>query len=163
MKGHAHQKTSIRAGYYFLAMPGLLLLALSLPAAASLGASQDSVQDDQLRLEAKVTTTAKQAYILQELKSPLGIVVREYVSSAGKVFAISWQGPFEPDMKQILGGYFVQYSQAAKVQRESQIRHSSLRIQQPSFVFQSAGHLRAYFGRAYDPQLLPAGVNPDEL
>jgi hypothetical protein len=30
-------------------------------------------------------------------------------------------------------------------------------------VFQSIGHLRAYYGRAYDPQLLPAGVSTDDV
>jgi len=27
----------------------------------------------------------------------------------------------------------------------------------------SAGHMRAFYGRAYVPDLLPQGVNPDEI
>jgi hypothetical protein len=141
----------------------LLTLVLPSPALASLGASESSVQDDQVRLQAKTTVTSTSAYTVHELTSPLGTVVREYVSRAGTVFAVSWQGPFQPDMQQILGSYFEQYSLAAKTHRENQPRHSPLDIHQPSLVFQSTGHLRAYFGRAYDPRLLPAGVNVNEL
>jgi hypothetical protein len=104
-----------------------------------------------------------QDYTIHELNSPLGTVVREYVSKSGNVFAVSWQGPFQPDMKQILGTYFGLYSLAAKKQRDSQIRRTPFNIHEPSLVFQSAGHMSAYFGRAYDPRLLPPGVNANEL
>jgi hypothetical protein len=163
MKGQVHDKRSIRADCGLLIIVAVLLLVLTSPAFASLGASENSVQDDQVRLQAKVRTTNTRAYKVHELTSPLGTVVREYVSSAGIVFALSWQGPFQPDMRQVLGSYFAQYVMAAKKQRENQFRRSSLYIHKPSLVFQSVGHLRAYFGRAYDPQLLPPGVSPDEL
>jgi hypothetical protein len=163
MNGNIHEKMLVKATWILGKTVILLMLLLPSPAVASLGASEDSVQDDQLRLQAKVKTTATQGYTIHELTSPLGTVVREYVSSAGKVFAVSWQGPFQPDMKQILGSYFEQYSRAAKEQRGNQPKRSPLNIHKPSLVFQSVGHVRAYFGRAYDPQLLPPGVSADEV
>jgi hypothetical protein len=30
-------------------------------------------------------------------------------------------------------------------------------------VVQSGGHMRGYFGRAYAPDMVPQGVNPDAL
>jgi hypothetical protein len=163
MKGHLYDHSTIRGLQTLGKVIILLTLVLPSPAVASLGASESSVQDDRVRLQATTTLTSTRAYTVHELTSPLGTVVREYVSPAGTVFAVSWQGPFQPDMKQILGSYFEQYSLAAKTQRENQPRHSPLDIHQPSLVFQSTGHMRAYFGRAYDPRLLPPGVNADEL
>lgn len=163
MRDHLYDETSMRAAWVLGKVIVLLTLVLPYPAVASLGASESSVQDDQLRLQAKATSNTTRAYTIHELTSPLGTVVREYVSPAGTVFAVSWQGPFQPDMKQILGSYFDQYSRAAKKQRENQLRRSLLNINEPSLVFQSTGHMRAYFGRAYDPRLLPPGVSADEL
>jgi hypothetical protein len=36
-------------------------------------------------------------------------------------------------------------------------------IEQPGFVVERSGHQRAFAGRAYVPQLLPAGVLPDVI
>jgi hypothetical protein len=139
------------------------MLVLPLPAFAALGASLDSVRYDQARMGAKVVVTIKQAYSVHELRSPLAIVVREYVSSDGRVFAVSWQGPFMPDMRQLLGSYFEQYSSATQAQRVQRIGRLPLSIRYPSLVLQSVGHMRAYSGRAYDPALLPTGVSADAI
>ncbi|MGO9085961.1 MAG: DUF2844 domain-containing protein [Candidatus Sulfotelmatobacter sp.] len=140
-----------------------LLLGLPLPAFAVLGAHADSVQEDRVRLQAKERITTTWAYTIHELTSPVGTVVREYVSPGGRVFAVSWQGPFIPEMKQLLGSYFPQYSLAAQEQRERHLGRWSLNIDDSSLVVHSAGHMRAYSGQAYDPGLLPAGVSSDDL
>jgi len=163
MTTHGLDKSEFKPARILGITVALLILVLTSPAVASLGGSGDSVQDDQVRMQAKVRTTAAGAYTIHELTSSLGTVVREYVSPAGRVFAVSWEGPFQPDLRQILGSYFGQYSLAANEQRENQPRRSPLKIRTPSLVFESIGHMRAYFGRAYDPRLLPPGVNADEL
>ena len=89
--------------------------------------------------------------------------MKEYVSPAGKVFAITWRGQVIPDMQQLLGTYFDQFAQAAQAQRESHVGRRPLNIQQPGLVVQSGGHMRGYFGRAYAPDMVPQGVNPDAL
>jgi hypothetical protein len=113
----------------------------------------------------KASTHATEAanYTVHEIKSPTGTVVREYVSRSGQVFGISWNGPFIPDMHQVLGDYFAEYSSAARAQRESRPSRQPLYIQQPGLVLQSVGHMRAYAGKAYDPALLPSGVDANDI
>jgi Protein of unknown function (DUF2844) len=141
----------------------LLILTLSLPALAALGGDVASVHQDQARMKATLKSTQAEAYTVHEIKATDGTVVKEYVSPAGKVFAITWHSPFIPDMHQLLGTYFDQYAQAAKTQRESHVGHRPLNIQQPGLVFQNGGHPRGYFGRAYVPGMVPQGVNVDAL
>ncbi len=141
----------------------LLMLALPLPALAALGGDVTSVRQDQAHLKGSLKTTKAEAYTVHEIKASAGTVVKEYVSPAGKVFAITWRGQFIPNMQQLLGTYFDQFAQAAKAQRESHVGHRPLNIQQPGLVVQSGGHMRGYFGRAYAPDLVPQGVSPDAL
>jgi len=141
----------------------LLLLGLPLRAFATLGGSIDSVRQDQAHLQARLTVDTRGAYTVHELTSALGTVVKEYMSPEGKVFAVSWQGPFMPEIKLLLGSYLDEYSSAARELRERQSGRSPLSIHTPSLVIENVGHLRAYSGRAYDPGLLPAGVNANDL
>jgi hypothetical protein len=103
------------------------------------------------------------AYTVHQLTSPSGTVVREYVSPAGKVFAVAWQGPFFPDMQQLLGSYFDQYSAAIKANKEAHLGRHPLSLQLPGLVVQMNGYMRAYHFRAYIPEQVPAGVKEEEL
>jgi hypothetical protein len=153
----------IRGRWSWLLVIGLLLPALLSTAFATLGAARDSVQDDQFHLQAKIRVTAAQGYSIHELTAPTGTVVREYVSPNGYVFGVGWQGPFVPNMQILLGAYFEQYARQVKSQRERYVGHLPLNIQEPTLVVQTAGHMRAYFGRAYVPGLLPAGVSAHDI
>jgi hypothetical protein len=141
----------------------LLMLTLPLPALAALGGDVASVQEDQAKMKGTLKTTEAEAYTVHEISASANTVVKEYVSPAGKVFAITWHGQFIPNMQQLLGTYFDQYAQAAKAQRESHPGHRPLNIQQPGLVFQNGGHMRSYVGRAYVPDMVPQGVNVDAL
>ncbi len=101
-------------------------------------------------------------YQVHELQSPTGTVVDEYLSSSGTVFAVTWHGPFLPDMQQILGPYFQQYSSALSSQ-PTQYGHRPLNIRQPRLVVQTGGHMRAHWGRVYVPALTPSGVSAEQL
>jgi Protein of unknown function (DUF2844) len=140
-----------------------LVLSLSLPAFAALGGDVASVRQDQAHMKGTLKTTQAEAYSIHEISAPGSVVVKEYATAAGKVFAITWHGQFIPNMQQLLGTYFDQYSLAAKTQRESQYGHRPLNIQQPGLVLQTGGHMRAYQGRAYVPEMVPQGVNVDVL
>ncbi len=140
-----------------------LLLTLPLPALAALGGDVASVQDDQARMKGTLKTTEGMTYTVHEITVPGISVVKEYASPVGKIFAISWHGQFIPNMQQLLGTYFDQYAQAAKAQRESHPGRHPVNIQQPGLVFQNGGHMRSYAGRAYVPDMVPPGVNPDAL
>jgi hypothetical protein len=141
----------------------LLMLMLPLPGLAALGGDVSSVQEDKAQMKGTLKTTENEAYTIHEITTPGNTVVKEYVSPAGNVFAITWRGQFIPNMQQLLGTYFDQYAQAAKEQRESHPGRHPLNIQQPGLVFQNGGHMRSYVGRAYVPDKVPQGVNVDAL
>jgi hypothetical protein len=141
-----------------------ILLTLTIPAFAGLGEDINSVQGDQARMGATLRTTQAQAYTVHEMQAPTGIVVREYVSSlSGKVFAVAWQGPWPPNMRQILAGYFAQFEQAAHAQATPRAARHPLVIDQPGLVVQSGGHIRSFTGRAYVPAMLPPGITAEAI
>lgn len=141
----------------------LVALAIPLSAQASLGGNVVSVHADQAHFQSTMRTTAASAYTVQELKATSGVVVREYVSSAGKVFAVSWQGPVRPDLQQLLGSYFQTFVQALHSQKPSRLRRAPLIINQPGFVFKMGGHMRWIVGRAYIPSMVPANVPMEDI
>lgn len=138
------------------------LAALAVPAFASLGGNVNSVSADRAHMNASVSVTQRTNYAVHEMQSPAGTTVKEFVSPAGNVFAVSWQGQFPPQMQQILGSYFSQYSAAISAQHRH-YGHRPLNIQEPGLVIQTGGHMRDYYGRAYIPDMLPAGVKADEI
>ena len=145
----------------WLVAAGVLVMAgLALPAAAVLGENANSVQKDQARMRGTLRITPAQAYTTHEIQSATGVTVREYVAPAsGNVFAVTWKGPRIPNLRQLLGSYYQQYARAAQARRG----HGPLIIELPGLVVQSAGHQRAFVGRAYLPPQLPAGVRAERL
>ena len=142
----------------------LVVVTLSTRAAASLGGDLASIQADQVRVQgAVIPVTAAGDYGVHEMRSSSGITVREYVSPAGRVFAVTWQGPTLPDLRQLLGDYFAPYTQAVQAARKSRAGHGPLRIETPALVVEQSGHPRAFTGRAYLPPLLPARVAPQTI
>jgi hypothetical protein len=140
------------------------MLMLALPAFAGLGEDASSVQADQSHMQAGLRTTQAQAYTVHEIQAPTGVLVREFVSpTSGKVFAVAWQGPWPPDMRQILASYFAEYQQAAQTQANSHPGRRPLLINQPGLVVQSGGHMRSFAGRAYIPEMLPQGVSAEAI
>jgi hypothetical protein len=107
--------------------------------------------------------TKEDGYSVHEIKTQIGTVVREYVAPSGKVFAVAWQGPMIPDMQRLLGSYFQQFSAAAAKARESYRGRRPLNIQEPGLVMQSGGHMHAYWGRAFDPALVPQSVKTQDI
>ena len=134
-----------------------------LPALANLGGDVTTVEADRAKMEATLQTKSRQLYTIHEMHTANNTTVREFVSPAGKVFGVAWEGASRPDMQQLLGNYFDQYTQAAHAQSAKRVGRGPLLIQQPGFVLQMGGHMRALVGRAYIPQLVPAGVQIEEL
>ncbi|MGA2001895.1 MAG: DUF2844 domain-containing protein, partial [Terriglobales bacterium] len=103
------------------------------------------------------------AYTVHEIQAASGTVVREYVSSAGIVFAVAWQGQFAPNMQQLLGAYFEQYSAGVQAAKASYVGRRPLNLHLSGLVVQLNGHIRAFHGRAYLPEQIPAGAKEEEL
>ena len=131
------------------------VMAWVLPAFAELGGDVTTIQADQEHMKGsrQVTTTA--TYSVHEIKAATGTKVREFVSPTGKVFAVAWQGPSTPDLRQLLGQYFDQYAQAIQSKRAGR---APVSIQQPGLVVEAGGRMRSFSGRAYLPQMMPEGV-----
>ncbi len=156
-------KTSVSGGALWILL-ALFSVGVPVPSFGALGSSEDSIQADQTHMHASLKVMQASAYTVHEMKSGTDTVVREYVSrSAGKVFAIAWHGPFIPSMRQLLGVYFEQYSRALNTRRESHAGRRLLYIEEPGLMVQTAGHMLAFSGRAYDPGLLPAGVSASDI
>ncbi len=141
---------------------GMLVYPYS--ASAALGEDITSVQTDQALMKGSLITIREKAYTVNEIKAPSGTVVREYVSPGGKIFAVAWQGPFIPNLRQLFGTYFEQYSRAAQIRNNNRPRvRGPLLIREPGLVVLSGGHMRAFFGKAYVPELVPQGVRIEEI
>jgi hypothetical protein len=87
-------------------------------------------------------------------------MMREFVTPNGKVFAVAWQGPTRPDLRQALGQYFDAYALAPRSKLADR-RH--VQIQQGDLVVQAGGHMRALSGRAYLLSAIPSGVDLGDL
>lgn len=131
------------------------------PAAqAGLGDAAAAVAQDRQHMKGQLHESLQSGYDVQQITLPSGTLVREYVA-AGKVFAVSWRGPVIPDLRRVLSTYFAQYEAAAAAPHAG--GHHHLSIDRPGFVMRASGHMRAHFGIAYVPGLLPQGFSVDDI
>jgi hypothetical protein len=154
-------KPAFPVGLLLFLTPGLILLPSR--AHAALGGNSASVQDDVASMKASLQVRNANGYAVHEIQRTSGTLVREYVSPAGTVFGVAWQGPFMPDLRQLLGAYFDQYSASVKAQKAMYVGRRPLNIEGPGLVIQTSGHMRGYSGRVYVPTLVPTGVKVEEL
>ncbi len=130
----------------------LALSALAAPAFGGLGGDSASVRADLLQMKGALRISPGAGFTVHEITFPSGTLVREYLSPADRVFAVSWRGAGIPDLRQILGSYYGEFTQAVSAAPRN---HHHLAIERPGLVVQSSGHLRAFYGRAWAPDLLP--------
>ena len=138
-----------------------VLLALAFPAWAALGDNVTSVNNDKAHMKGTLRSVATQHYVKHEIQVPSGQVVREFVSPSGSVFGVAWEGPFQPDLQQLLGSYFEPVKQAVTAQQRH--GHGPIFVETTGFVFQQGGHARSFHGRAYVPAMVPQGVDVTEI
>src|SRR5258707_660539 len=144
------------------ALAALLIAALGPRiASATLGEPEVTVQTDVARAHASIKSLQDRAsYRVHEIQLPSGTVMREFVAPNGNVFAVTWQGPTRPDLRQALGQYFDTYA-AAPRSKLADRRH--VQIRQGDLVVQAGGHMRAFSGRASLLSAVPSGVDLGEL
>jgi hypothetical protein len=131
-------------------------------AQATLGESADSITLDRKALSAVQRTAAiRNGYTIHEIASG-STAVREYVSPTGIVFGIAWNGLIHPDLTQLLGTYASEYREAL-LQTRRQPGRRRLQVKTNRVVVEKWGHMRNLQGRAYAPDLIPPGVNIDEI
>ena len=138
-----------------------LTVAVATPALAALGGDSTTVQADVARMKGALRVTSSVGVMVHEITTSYGTVVREYITPGDKVFAISWRGPVNPDLRQMLGDYYTQYEQAASLPHPGGHRH--LAIEQPGLVVQVNGRMRAFEGRAWVPSLVPQNFSVGDI
>ena len=139
----------------------VLTAVVATPAFAALGGDSTSVQADVARMKGALRITSAAGVRVHEITTAYGTVIREYLTPGDKVFALSWRGPVNPDLRQMLGNYYPQYEQAASAPHPGGHRH--LAIEQPGLVVQVSGRLRAFQGRAWVPGLLPQNFSASDI
>jgi hypothetical protein len=140
--------------------PAVLALVAATPALAALGADATSVQADLTHMKGSVRVTEAAGFWVHEISTSYGTHVREFTASDGKVFAVAWDGPVNPDLRQVLGSYYDQFASAAAAQHGN---HRHLAISQPGLVVQNSGRMRAFSGRAWVPAMLPQNFAVDQI
>jgi len=138
-------------------------LAPSAVVSASLGENASSVDRDRVQMQgALMRIVRSDTHVVHEIRAASGTTVREYLTSTGTVFAVAWQGPWLPDMRQLLGSHFDQYQRALRDTRTRRGRGAAT-IDEPDIVVQTSGHQRSFSGRVYLPALVPPGLQPASI
>jgi hypothetical protein len=105
-----------------------------------------------------------QRYELHEITTSGGTVIHEYMTLQGTIFALTWRGPFPPNLQQLFGSYYQQFLEAAlATPRLRGSTHRMLSVSQRDLVVQQFARMRSYQGKAYVPSLIPAGVSVGAL
>jgi hypothetical protein len=138
-----------------------LTVAVATPALAALGGDSTTVQADVARMKGALRITSSAGVTVHEITTSYGTVVREYITPGDKVFAVSWRGPVNPDLRQMLGDYYTQYEQAASLPHPG--GHLHLAIEQPGLVVKMSGRMRAFVGRAWVPSLVPQDFSVNDI
>jgi len=141
----------------------VVLLSVVVPASAELGGDTASVYRDMERMHGTVQLRNTQQYTIFEINGPTGTTVREFVGPDGIVFGIAWEGRFIPEMDQVLGTYFDQYSAAVKAVTGRYFGRRHLDMRLPNLVFESNGHMGWYYGRAYIPESVPKETKLEDI
>jgi hypothetical protein len=144
----------------WLAGAAVLGTLWSCVASATLGETEAAIATEPQLAHAAIKETMRGSYRVHEIQQSSGTVIREYAGLDGKVFAVTWHGPFSPNLRQTLGTYFDQYVAAAPAGRQDR---NHMQVRASNLVVQVGGHMRAYTGRAYLPQALPSGVTAGDL
>jgi hypothetical protein len=143
----------------------LVLVSMhSAPLRAALGGDASTVDSDRVRMKGSLLRIVRSdAYTLHEIRSQSGTTVREFISPAGRVFAVAWEGQWHPDMEQVLGSYFTRYHEGALAALKQRRARGVLQVRDGDLVVQVSGHQRAIVGRAYLANDIPRGVTMAEL
>jgi hypothetical protein len=154
----SHARLSIARAVTVLA----LTAGRSAPAMAALGGNASTVETDRVSMQgALMRMTRNDAFAVHELRSATGTMVREYVTASGTVFAVVWQGPWTPDLRQLLGDAFERVQRSMQTARQARKARGVVVIDDPDLVVHISGHPRAFYGRAYVPGLVPAGIQAE--
>ncbi|WP_206950712.1 DUF2844 domain-containing protein [Trinickia acidisoli] len=108
-------------------------------------------------------TAAPAQYSVRATTYSSGTSVREYLGTDGNVFGIAWNGPRMPDLQSLLGNYFPQYASGVQALHAARPGRGPVDVEQSNLVVRSGGHMGSFFGQAWLPSALPAGVTGADI
>ena len=111
------------------------------------------------RIQAATTGVDSRLYTSHPLQLENGTLILEYATPAGQVFAVSWRGPVLPDLSLLLGEFFSNYKVETDQARALGKRGSPVNVMSSKLIVRSSGRMRSFAGYAYVPELIPSGVN----
>ena len=123
---------------------------------AELGAATSHLPAAAAAPKAKNMSTGSASYTVVQRQLDSGTSVSEFVDASGTVFAVSWSGPFLPDLKELLGVHFQTMASPGAGRRSGR---SQLAVQDADAVIVSEGRMGAFEGRAWLRSRLPAGFD----
>lgn len=91
---------------------------------------------------------------------PSGGKVRQFIADGGKVFGVAWSGSWRPDLRELMGSHYERYLAAMKGKR---LARGPVRIELPGLILVMGGHQRAFFGRVYLLDQMPANTRPQDI
>jgi hypothetical protein len=148
-----------------------VLVLAQAPAQAALGGLAAAVAADAQTLHGTAQAPLPaDGYTRYAISLGAGAEVAEFADTGGLIFAVSWNSPVLPDMATLLGAYHARLLRAQgerrpaagdAMQAPAGRRHFSAHA--GDLVIESHGHLRGYYGLAYLPRSLPAGVQASAL
>ena len=93
-----------------------------------------------------------------------GSNVKEFMDSNDVIFAVTWSGAVAPDLSALFGTYFQEYTDAKKSLRATRaMNRQGISLQTSKLRVDQGGHGHSVHGRAWIPDLMPAGVKPEDL
>lgn len=133
------------------------------PAFAALGESDASVEADRQSVGGVRTSAPESSYSIETITTT-GLTIREYVTTDGMVFAVSWRGVGVPDLSLLLGGYFEEYENARlrSLRQEPKVR-GPLAFATADLIVETGGHMRDLWGRAVLRPLMPRSVTLQDI
>lgn len=149
-----------------LVCTGIVALLATMPAWAALGGAPSfhgvpSTPSSALRVMS-ASGKAAAPWSINTMTQDGDTVIREYLDSSGKVFAVSWRGPRIASIDTLLGSYFPAWEKglaAAHAARGG--GYGPVVLREPGLVVETGGHMGSLLGRAWLPKALPQGFTTD--
>jgi hypothetical protein len=93
-----------------------------------------------------------------------GSTINEYVTAAGKVFAVTWsEGRRHPDLSKLLGLHYKEYQDANTLIPSRSKGRPSRTVETANIKIVEGGQMGSVQGRAWVPKLIPSGVSIGEI
>lgn len=144
---------------FLVLLSALLALAAGVSHAA-LGELPERFSAGSEGVASTVSTNATN-HVLRTTTFANGTQVNEYISAQGVVFAVTWEGPFLPDLKALLGKYFAAFT--AESARLPKAGRAPIVLSTAEVTIYSGGHMRAFEGSAWLPNAFPPGFTANDV